>query len=215
MTRFRTRTPGAASLERVKVLPRALDLYEQDFDDACRRLADSVAPRRPDLLVGIATGGAWVAEAMQPHLPGVQLVTVRVQRPGTAAKQALRLGPALSQLPRRVSNVLRWLEVEYRETALRSEVPTDLEERAAEVARASDLPAAAPFERVVIVDDTVDSGRTLRLAAAAVAHVQPSASITTAVLASTWRRPPVQPDVCLFDRTLLRLPWSLDARTAG
>ena len=196
------------------LLPRALDLYDQDFADACRRLAELVAPQRPDLLVGIATGGAWVAEAMQPHLPDAALLTITLQRPGTTVKDALRLGSGLSRLPRPVSNVLRWLEVEYREVSLRRQVPADLEERAAQVAADGGLHTGQRFRRCGVVDDTLDSGRTLRLAAAAVALAQPAASITTAVLASTWRRPPVQPDVCLFDRTLLRLPWSLDAQLA-
>ncbi len=43
--------------------------------------------------------------------------------------------------------------------------------------------------------------------------VNPLAEVRTAVLTSTWRRPPVVPDYLLFQRTLLRLPWSFDAST--
>lgn len=191
-----------------------MDLYERDFDRACRSLADRVAPFAPDLVVGIATGGAHVATAMQPHLPSDPTVlTVRVQRPGTAAKQALRVGSAVSLLPRRVADVARWLEVEYREASLRRQVAADLQERAVQLAEDAGLHTAERFERCVVVDDTIDSGRTLRLAVAAVAVAHPQATVRTAVLASTWRRPPVVPDLCLYDRTLLRLPWSLDARS--
>lgn len=197
------------------LLPEAVELYAQDFDGACRLLAQRLEPYRPDLLVGIATGGAYVAQLVQPCLSTAPtLLTVRVQRPGTAAKEALRLRSAISHLPRSVTDLLRWAEVEYREATVRRELPAaDLYERAARLAEEAGLHTAERYERCVIVDDTIDSGRTLRLAEAAVRLAQPQATITTAVLASTWRRPPVRPDVCLFDRTLLRLPWSLDARS--
>jgi hypoxanthine phosphoribosyltransferase len=195
----------------MKQRPQAVDLSARGFDEACRRLAEDIARFEPDLLVGIATGGAFVAEAMLAHLPSrPTLVTVKVQRPATSAKKALRLDAVVSRLPLSVTDLLRWLEVEYREATLRSDVLTD-PQRAAALAQECGLHGIAPSSRCVIVDDTIDSGRTVRLAEAAVALAHPRATITTAVLASTWRNPPVVPDVCLFDRTLLRLPWSLDA----
>jgi len=190
------------------------ELYEQDFDEACRRLAEVCAPFAPDVVIGIATGGTHVCDAMVGYLPSAPTVAIlTIQRPATSAKHALGLSRALTSLPRPLADVLRWLEVEYREATLRKIAPADLEQRALAVADRSEIGGSAAPLHVLIVDDSVDSGRTLQLAMLAVAHAYPGAVIRTAVLASTWRRPPVIPDFCLHERTLLRLPWSLDART--
>jgi hypoxanthine phosphoribosyltransferase len=188
-----------------------MDLSARGFDEVCRRLAEDVACFEPDLVVGIATGGAYVAEAMLAHLPGrPTLVTVKIQRPATSAKEALRLSALVSSLPRSLADLLRWLEVEYREATLRTDVLPD-PERTAELAEEIGLHTGAQTARCLIVDDTIDSGRTMRMAEAAVALAHPGIELKTAVLASTWRKPPVVPDFYLFDRPLLCLPWSMDA----
>jgi hypoxanthine phosphoribosyltransferase len=103
------------------------------------------------------------------------------------------------------------MEVEARERMLIRR-PVDVTPAAEEMVASSGLRAAAVgAQRILVVDDTVDSGRTLSTVTAAVRLVQPGAEVKTAVLASTWRRPPVRPDFCLLERTLLRMPWSFDA----
>ena len=74
------------------------------------------------------------------------------------------------------------------------------------------LAALENARRVLIVDDTVDSGKTLLAASEAVRRaIGEDVQIRTAVITSTWRNPPVRADYCLYDRTLVRFPWSFDA----
>jgi hypoxanthine phosphoribosyltransferase len=164
----------------------------------------------PDLLIGIYTGGAVVAREMEASLPDAGRVDVRLQRPGTAIKSRLRIGTVLSRLPRPLANACRWLEVEFREATLRRG-DVDYASASARLAKDPALrDAVQSAQRVLVVDDTVDSGRTLGTVRKAVMMIGPDLDVRTAVLASTWRRPPHRPDFCLYDRTLLRLPWSMD-----
>lgn len=191
--------------------PDRRDVYADDFRRLCEALAGEVHPFRPDLVVGIQTGGAYVAEAMLARLGHPAYVAVRAQRPATRVKEKVRLGALVARLPRGVADILRWVEVEFRERGLRrtpaEDAVIDFSAAQADELRA----AAAPARRILVVDDTIDSGRTLSGVTRAVRATAPEAEVRTAVLASTWSNPPVRADHCLFDRTLLRLPWSLDA----
>lgn len=193
--------------------PPTRDVDQALFEQLCRDLAERTRDFDADAVVGIATGGEVVARAMQPFLTvGTDMAYIRLQRAGTSMKSVVRLDVLLRPLPRRLLDVMRWIEVEYREMAFR-------------VSRASRAPVPEPVDpvalealeplrsalRILVVDDTVDSGRTLRRALSLVNAVAPDAEVRTAVLTSTWRRPPVAPDYCLFTRTLLRMPWSFDA----
>lgn len=191
--------------------PAFFTLSEPEFQDACRRLADISRSVEPDVIVGLATGGVYVAEAMQDHLPApVELVTLRLRRPGTAVKEYLRSDVVLSRLPRRLSYLLRWLEVAMRERMLKRSPSADL--TPTEVPDPDDRVTLERAARVLVVDDTIDSGRTLQAATSTIRSHNEHCIIRTAVLASTWRKPPVAPDFLIYPRTLVRFHWSLDVR---
>lgn len=193
--------------------PPTHDVDRERFEELCQELAERTRGYEPDVVVGIATGGEVVASVMQPLLEGSTMVSIRLQRPATEVKQVLRVDRLLKRAPRWVVDDLRWLEVEYRELAFgltrRTAAPSVRSPR--DQLAVDLLEPTRTAQRVLIVDDTVDSGRTLSLAVGLVRSVSPGAQVRTAVLSSTWRRPPVRADYCLFERTLLRLPWSFDA----
>lgn len=192
--------------------PSFLTLPETDFQDACRRLAEAAEDSNPDVIVGIATGGVHVAAAMRDHFESDPAnVVVRLSRPGTAVKQRLRGDLVLSRLPERAAYLLRWLEVAWRERMLRQRPPATTTMQPELGIEAQD--ALATARRVLVIDDTVDSGRTLEAAVGAVRSYNPACEIRTAALASTWRRPPISPDYLLYPRALVRFHWSMDVRS--
>ncbi|TFV62797.1 UNVERIFIED_ORG: hypothetical protein E4P37_16440 [Bacillus sp. AZ43] len=204
----------SASIQRMIRPPARRDLYGEGFGTVCGQLAEAVRDYGPDLVVGIETGGARVAEAMLATMGDPAYLSVRIQRPATKVKSSLRIGRLVSRLPRPLADGLRWAEVELRETSLRSRRPS-VESTAQQLLGTTGLQhAAEKAQRILVVDDTIDSGRTLLTVRRAVELASPRAEIRTAVLASTWRRPPVRPDYCLFGRTLLRMPWSFDAQAS-
>jgi hypoxanthine phosphoribosyltransferase len=123
----------------------------------------------------------------------------------------MRGGIVLRMLPQRIAYLLRWLEVAVRERLLRPKAEPIPPEETLPDPTSRELVARA--ERVLVVDDTVDSGRTLVNATAAARHFNPTCVIQTVALASTWRRPPVEPDYLVHPRTLIRFHCSMDTRS--
>lgn len=195
--------------------PAVKRVTHRELRAMCVELADRIRPFDPDLVVGIATGGADVAEAIAASLGGTRVVIVKSQRPGTLIKQSRPVSQLLASLPERLANLARWFEVEYRELAYYVHVRRHGEDRSDPQDRIVDPHALAETvagaSRVLVVDDTLDSGQTLRGVVDAVREANRGAQVRTAVIATTWRRPPVHPDYVLQPRLLLRLPSSFDA----
>lgn len=196
--------------------PTVRSVSTAELHELCLALAEQVCDFDPDVVVGIATGGAEVAEEITRVLGGsARLVIVKSQRPGTRVKQGRLVSVLLAGLPQRAADVLRWAEVEHRELLYYRKLRrhgTDRTEAQTRIVRPDVLAnAARGAERVLVVDDTLDSGQTLSGVVAATRAASPTAEVRTAVIATTWRRPPIMPDHYLHDRLLLRLPSSFDA----
>lgn len=92
--------------------------------------------------------------------------------------------------------------------------------RIAEARRLRKHPGAAPQVTLpplpdkgslLVVDDAVDSGRTLRAVLESIAREHPDLRVKSAVVTVTTPRPEAMPDYCMFnDGTLVRFPWSAD-----
>ncbi len=191
--------------------PLFITMSEPDFRDACRRLAEMSRDVEPDVIVGLATGGVYVAEAMHSSFPtSPAILAIRLHRPSTALKESMRTEVILRRLPCRIAYLFRWIEVATRECTLKHK-PAD-EFAVGEISGPGDRKLLRSARRVLVVDDTVDSGRTLQAASKTIRSHNDRCEIYTAVLASTWRRPPVSPDFVIFVRTLVRFHWSLDVR---
>lgn len=178
-----------------------------------QELAEVCRPFSPDLVVGIATGGAEVAQHMVDALPAAELLIVKRQRAGTAVKTRWGLPHVLRALPRWLGDLLRRGEVFGREAAFRftraykSRPPSSRTVALQDI----DISKLSKARRVLIVDDTVDSGETMLDVLLVVEQFAPAATKRTAALATTWRRVPIDVDYVLAPRTLLRLPSSFDA----
>jgi len=195
--------------------PAVKQVTRAEVDALCTELADQVRGFDPDLVVGIATGGADIAAALAQALGGTRLTIVKSQRPGTRIKQGRLASRAIASLPERLANLARWGEVEYREARyylqMRRQHGVDRADLMGRIERPEALASAVDgASRVLVVDDTLDSGQTLRGVVQAVRAANPRAEIRSAVIATTWRRPPVVPDYVLQGRPLLRLPSSFD-----
>ena len=176
-------------------MKKVVTLSPEAFAGACVRL--EAATSRPDVVLGIETGGRFVAEAMHTSVPHCY---VRLQRAATPRKSRLR--GLLARLPRPVADALRLAESWLR--GLRRPVPVEFR---------GELPAALRGKRrVLIVDDAVDSGATMLAVREAVGRALPGAAVECAAIVVTTRRPLVVPDKYLYDNVLIRFPWSMDAR---
>ncbi len=193
---------------------RVLTLDRERFREECRRLAEMVAASgcMPRLVVGIATGGVVVMQSMKPVLNDLLAVKpsyleISSRRPGTEVKEQ-RLKGLIRRLPRPVANLLRIMEhvagsLRRVRPPRRVVVPDGL---------VAALRSVEKGAQVLVVDDALDSGATMRDVVDSLHAVRGDIDIRTAVIASTRGRQAVKADFSLYGKnTLIRFPWSLDA----
>lgn len=171
---------------------------------------------RPEAVIGIATGGVHVVEAMS--LPAsVDVHTCRLSRPTTQAKESSGAQRVLKRLPVRLADWLRLLEDGWLERAPvkpAEPTPTLIEQTDAIGKQLS----AHGTKRILIVDDAVDSGSTLKCVLDAVkARLPADAQVITGVLTVTRsaNRRCITPDHFVLEQVLLRFPWSNDYKPSA
>ncbi len=172
-----------------------------DFAEACLQLEGITRVFSPDLIVGIATGGEIVARAMYAEL---QHVAVLARRPSTALKE--RCGVVwmlVRRMPLWMRNAMRVVEAKIFNNRKSSLAPIELDDALCKT--------IASYQRILIVDDAIDSGATMVRVVEAVRRIVPEAQIATAVINVTTKSHLVEPDYRLYaDRRLVRFPWSKD-----
>ncbi|HWM60527.1 MAG TPA: hypothetical protein VNN98_00170 [Rhizomicrobium sp.] len=198
--------------------PNGIVTFDREsFAAACARLMDLICGQgKPQMIVGIPTGGMHVAEAMSDAASWLPVFPLTCRRPSTRHKGAPGLKSLIRGLPRPVLDQLRLIE-----HAVLTRRPRAIEGgfriEAAELERLRDaVTAAGPRPSILVVDDAVDTGTTLSVVMDAVRrHAPPAANIRSAAITVTTERPLISPDYVLYYRQLCRFPWSLDATTSA
>lgn len=190
---------------------RVITLDQADFEACCRQLGNacSAGGFKPDCIVGIRNGGAYVSAEVAKCFPGTERFDVSINRPSTRHKGSL-FRMFVGSLPRPVQDFMR--KVESTMCSL-----MHFERRPVRVAALDHdfitFLSHHPDSRILIVDDAVDSGITMARMLKSLATQFPKLSITTAAITVTTRNPAVQPDYAIYrDQTLIRFPWSSDAK---
>ena len=192
---------------------QVVTLNEEALSKASRDLWSSVERSgfQPTHVVGIVTGGAVVVDRMRASLPrNVRTVNVAMARPGTEIKRRSATSRLLSRLPYAVTDRLRVLEAAVlarRNGSAAEERPADLSPQ--DAAALGDI-TRTPDARVLVVDDAVDSGRTLAAIAGRLRGDAGADRVKTAVIVQTQPDVVLQPDYRLYDGVLCRFPWSND-----
>lgn len=196
-------------------VPDVVSFDHAAFDEACAALMQLVVHDEwPDVLIGIRTGGLYVAESMAKAVKfSLPVLSLTCRRKSTAAKN--RLGPVkrlIAALPRPIVDRLRVIEHKMQTRGPSRSRFDNFTFDHGELAILDDwLREAGPNPRILVVDDAVDTGTTLALVLDAVAHRAPEADIRSAVITVTTERPWATPRYTLYRRQLCRFPWSLDA----
>lgn len=192
---------------------KIIDLTHSDsFNRACEKMRQRVFERFcPDVAIGIATGGERVLRSMNTP-PCIPLVIVRRARKTTNLKKTLGVGKVIKFLPAWLNKLLRVIEILCREAlfVFRGRVAekgnVSLVEGDVELLKNKNI-------KLLVVDDSVDSGGTLKDVEDFVLSINSSARIYTASLSQTFLNPVKSADFTLFEgRVLVRGPWALDSR---
>lgn len=188
---------------------RVIDLLGSDFDQACLRLADHLSARGCEGLVGIRSGGFYVARRMQELGLEVPLYAVACRRASTSTKEQVGLRRLAYHMPKGLRDFLRVMEHRWRERRFEQGQlePRTVQMEPALLERLQQRPEPALW----LVDDAVDSGSTLQAVSEAIRAVRPGLVLHTAAITQTFKEPLIEPDFVLYKSVLVRFPWSMDS----
>jgi hypoxanthine phosphoribosyltransferase len=181
---------------------RVLTLNNSSFLQHCRRLEALATDYAPDLVVTIATGGDIVGSNIFDRVPHV---SVRCQRVTTKARAKMGfIDKIIKILPKGVNNLLRMVEAKCLSLTKPSQHSLTLSTKQQQ--------KLGDAEKILIVDDAVDSGATLSTVIEAIERLPGKRNLRTAVITVTTSSPLVMPDFFIYNNhTLIRFPWSADA----
>lgn len=180
---------------------KVVTIGNEEFPAVCGQLQSESAVFEPDLIVGITYGGARVAELMFENVEHCE-VTCR-RRSSEHKDRAGLLFSVIKRLPLGCRNMLRIAEARFLRSRSRSTVVALAPKATSAISQA---------KRVLVVDDAVDSGTTLKAVLDAISNIPGKRVVATAAVTVTTSKPVVMPDFCLYNNsTLIRFPWAKDA----
>lgn len=180
---------------------RVVTFDSRRFGDACLKLKDKVEASGfvPDLVMAIPRGGCHLRLEAWTDFKSAEMSFVK--RHGVSIKDLLK--PVIKILPTSIRDRLRALDAGR------------LIRRSGHVSADSVIlpELESGVKRVLLLDDAVDSGSTLRSVIDAMKIRYPDIEVKSAVITITSDTPIAMPDYYLYnDSTLIRMPWSIDAR---
>ena len=188
-----------------------LDKYE--FEKACNSLAIKIA-ETGDIaaLIGVRTGGAVVARLVYSYLEkqgmNLKYYEAGASRYAAAAKNSHNIKIFFKYSP---MFFLDWLRlVEHYCVNLRMKLTDDVKRSVCLDSRLVDYLANLDEGQLIIIDDAIDSGATVKILIDEIKLINPELAVNVAVLVVTQNKPLVSPDVCLYRNVLIRFPWSSD-----
>ena len=190
-----------------------ITLNEAEFNRACDSLAIKIAEVGDTAaLIGVRAGGAMVAEKVFVYLQkqGIHLeyYEVGASRYATAAKNSYGIKSSFKYIP---VFILDWLRIiEHYIVNLRMKLSEEVERSVCLDDKLVDYLAGLDAGRLIIIDDAIDSGATVKALIDKINLINPELEVKVAVLVVTQKKPLVSPDVCLYQNVLIRFPWSSD-----
>lgn|GEM_PF-306733 len=196
-----------------KVIMKVINLLGSDFTNACQKLKAKVTDvYEPDLVIGVATGGAVVLEHMGFE-SDKKTVIIKRQRPFTKVKRNIKLEVWLPYFPRWVNDIIRELELRFNEYCFNKNNRKLNDKKSELIILQGSVEDFVGAKRILMVDDSVDSGATLTECIDFVrSHLSPDAEIRTASINVTFKNPVIPPTYTLYPRTIIRYPWASDVR---
>lgn len=194
---------------------QVIELLETEFKEKCSELCDNIlSDYRPELVIGILTGGGAVARIVVENFDkkvDFLYTELRVVRPSTSLKKQINVGKMLSFLPTWLLNKLRILEVVLLE--LKSKIVTPHRIGVVTFDENVDRFLRKKNSRILIIDDCIDTGATLKLVEEQLVEKYGNLNeIRFAVITKAHKKPIVEVNYFLYDRVLIRFPWSFDTK---
>jgi len=187
---------------------QVITLNSELFSLKCHELISKV-DFNPDLVIGILNGGGFVLDEIKTkyNFESNNFGLVKYKRYNKLKNNPI-VNFLIRLLPYKVSNWVRNIESNI---AKKSIVTLNLSELSnIEI----DLNFTANLDRtissILIIDDAIDTGRTIFIVKNNLSKLFPKAIIKTAVISWTLEMSIIKPDYHIFKNVLVRFPWSKD-----
>ena len=164
-----------------------------------------------DLVIGILNGGGYLLDEFKKHNTNSSTLfkTIKIQRESTSSiKSNSIVKLILKVLPYSILDRLR-----LNEHKVQKEKPFLITEdfsNSLVYSNLYDLKNPKEIKRVLILDDALDSGKTMNKVINTCKSICNAAEIETAVIVWTNLESLIRPEYYLYKENLLRFPWSLD-----
>lgn len=179
-----------------------------DFHDVCNALSSKI-DFQPNLLIGVLNGGGFVLNSFKKdqRFSAIPSKLVKLTR-GNIFRNFYAFQILLKWLPYALLNKLRVFESRK---AKRSIEQLDLKNIDLDLSDVcfDDLPKK-DVKNILILDDAIDTGRTMYIISKKLKTVFPQAKIKVAVISWTIDSSIVEPNYYIFKNILVRFPWSND-----
>lgn len=185
-------------------------LSSLQFNNVCMSLGEKIIEiSKPDLIVVVPRAGVFIWEELKslPDFADVAVVHIKAQRLLTKHKSNSRVKHLFARLPRRINDFLRYFESSARELLFSLRGP-----RASRslVYDESVVDSIVNSNRIVIIDDAIDSGESINSIFEFIKSINTLAKVHIAVITTTFSDPIVRADISLYDRQIIRFPWAVD-----
>ena len=181
-----------------------IELSIENLHNECVAWAEMIKKDfQPDLIVYIAKGGFLIGQAFHKVF-GCPLIGVDATRKGNKIKELLT--PILSHLPKRLLN---WA----RRTEMKSGVHSQHPERSVVFHKPIEDGDKKSADKILIVDDSIDTGYSVKAVKEKVREQFPESEIKLASL-NVWRQSEtvIRCDYFKYQDTILRTPMSKDSK---
>lgn len=181
-----------------------IELSIKSLDEKCQDFARKIQLEyQPDIIIYVARGSYLIGKSLVKVFE-VPLVAVGAQRRGNDFKELI--SPILSILPRSLCNMLRKLE-------LKSDVHVEKSERHIEFLDDISLLELSSIKKLLIVDDSVDTGRSMLAVRDLVKLKFSNCEIKTASLnVMSKSKDVIKIDYTIYEDKILRTPMSKDSK---
>lgn len=182
-----------------------IELSIEELVRECRNwIKDIEKSYCPDMVIYVAKAGYLIGQAFVHELGSVPLVAIGAERRGNGLKS--KLHKYLAIIPFRLRNILIFIE-------LKTNIHKAKKERNVDFISDVTPYINSGIKRILLVDDSVDTGYSIKQVKDKVAEVFPNSEIRTASL-NVWDKSKeiVQVEYALYHNVIIKAPMSKDSK---
>ncbi|WKW45649.1 phosphoribosyltransferase family protein [Myroides sp. JBRI-B21084] len=163
---------------------------------------------QPHLIVGVLNGAQFFIDEFKSSqkFKDCHFSEIKLQRNSENIKKKPFTAFLLKHLPYFILNFLRNIESYKVKTTIKKSSGTI--SKPINFNYSSELPEN--ITKILIIDDAIDSGKTIQQVKNTLQNKFPNAQIKTAVFVCTLKNALIKPNYYLYQNVLIRFPWSKD-----